>query len=113
MTKQESKDTNAVKLEKSQVQLVKLWEKEISSIMGGVQAMANELYSSRLLELTKDLNIDLENEDWAFDAQNMQFIKKEKPQEVKPIIPGKRRKRGNKETNKEATTEQGNDTAKV
>lgn len=38
--------------------------------------LAQQSLSNRASELAKEMNLDLENEKWQFDVQNLQFVKK-------------------------------------
>ena len=89
-----------IKLNKTQRSLVAVWQTEVQQILRSVNQLANELLAMKLESLAKDIGIDLENENWSFDAQGMRFYKQdvtEKVTSVTPENPGRKRGRPKKE----------------
>jgi hypothetical protein len=93
-----------IKLNKTQKTLVAVWQNEVNQVLRSVNQMANELLAMKLESMAKDVGIDLENENWSFDAQGMRFYKQEETRDVTekvtsvtPVIPSRKRGRPRKE----------------
>ena len=85
-----------VKLSASQKQLVTSWEQELSNVQNAFGRLLNELMMFRLERIAIELGVPIDDEEWRFDFQSKQFVSIDKPQEVSPSIPGRKRGRPKK-----------------
>lgn len=89
--------SETVPLKPSHRQLLAGWEGELREVQQKIGSIFNELALFRLEKIALELGIDTAKGDWTFDFQKKEFVKIEKPQEVKATIPGRKRGRPKKE----------------
>jgi hypothetical protein len=75
------------KLTNSQKSLFRAWTDDYQRIMGVIGAMLQDNLNLRLEKIAVELGIDLENENWNFDQQKLEFIKVEPKAEGAPAGP--------------------------